>query len=102
MTQQVSTVPSTSIVAAKVKDFGDFLKRLLKSPSAKIGGSICLVLVVTAMFAPIIAPYDPTELGVGQALQPPNWDNWFGTDEFGRDLCSAALSTVPASPCMWG
>jgi peptide/nickel transport system permease protein len=88
MTQQVSTVPSTSIVAAKVKDFGDFLKRLLKSPSAKIGGSICLVLVVTAMFAPIIAPYDPTELGVGQALQPPNWDNWFGTDEFGRDLFS--------------
>jgi peptide/nickel transport system permease protein len=88
MTQQVSTVPSTSIVAAKVKDFGDFLKRLLKSPSAKIGGSICLVLVVTAMFAPIIAPYDPTELGVGQALQPPNWDYWFGTDEFGRDLFS--------------
>jgi peptide/nickel transport system permease protein len=88
MTQQVSTVPSSSIVAAKVKDFGDFLKRLLKSPSAKIGGSICLVLVVTAMFAPIIAPYDPTELGVGQALQPPNWDNWFGTDEFGRDLFS--------------
>jgi peptide/nickel transport system permease protein len=88
MTQQVSTVPSTSIVAAKVKDFGDFLKRLLNSPSAKIGGSICLVLVVTAMFAPIIAPYDPTELGVGQALQPPNWDYWFGTDEFGRDLFS--------------
>jgi peptide/nickel transport system permease protein len=88
MTQQVSTVPSSSIVAAKVKDFGDFLKRLLKSPSAKIGGAICLVLVVTAIFAPVIAPYDPTELGVGQALQPPNWDYWFGTDEFGRDLFS--------------
>ena len=88
MTQQVSTVPSTSIVAAKVRDFGDFLKRLLKSPSAKIGGSICLVLVVTAIFATVIAPYDPTELGVGQALQPPSWDYWFGTDEFGRDLFS--------------
>jgi peptide/nickel transport system permease protein len=88
MTQQVSTVPSSGIVAAKVRDFGDFLKRLLKSPSAKIGGAICLVLVVTAIFAPVIAPYDPTELGVGQALQPPNWDYWFGTDEFGRDLFS--------------
>jgi peptide/nickel transport system permease protein len=88
MTQQVSTVPESSIVAAKVKDFGRFLKRLTKSPSAKIGALICLVLVITAIFAPLIAPYDPTELGVGDILEPPNAEFWFGTDEFGRDLFS--------------
>lgn len=46
------------------------------------------MLVVTAIFAPLIAPYDPIELGAGQALQPPSWEYWFGTDEFGRDLFS--------------
>ncbi|MBE7382829.1 MAG: ABC transporter permease [Leptolyngbya sp. SIO1E4] len=88
MTPQVSTVSEQSGLATKIADLGQFFKRLLKSPSAKIGGAICLMLVVTAIFAPMIAPYDPTELGVGQALQPPTWQNWFGTDEFGRDLFS--------------
>jgi peptide/nickel transport system permease protein len=88
MTQPVSTVPEQGLIRTKVNDFGGFLQRLLKSPSAKIGGSICLVLVVTALFAPLIAPHDPTELGVGQALESPNWEHWFGTDEFGRDLFS--------------
>ena len=88
MTQPVTAVSESSLLAAKVKDFGQFLQRLLRSPSAKIGASICLVLVVTAIFAPVIAPHDPTELGVGPILQPPNWDYWFGTDEFGRDLFS--------------
>ena len=88
MTPQVSTISEQGGLVAKIADLGQFFKRLLKSPSAKIGGAICLMLVVTAIFAPMIAPYDPTELGVGQALQPPTWQNWFGTDEFGRDLFS--------------
>jgi peptide/nickel transport system permease protein len=88
MTQQVSTVPRSSLIATKAKGVGEFFKRLLKSPSAKIGGFICLVLVITAIFAPAIAPHDPTELGVGGALQSPNPEFWFGTDEFGRDLFS--------------
>jgi ABC-type dipeptide/oligopeptide/nickel transport system permease subunit len=41
-----------------------------------------------AVFAPWIAGYDPTAQSVVNALQPPNADHWFGTDEFGRDIFS--------------
>ncbi|NER85175.1 MAG: ABC transporter permease, partial [Leptolyngbya sp. SIO1D8] len=88
MTPQVSSISEANAIAAKAQDVWRFLQRLLKSPSAKIGGFICLLLVLTAIFVPFIAPYDPTELGVGQALQPPSLAFWFGTDEFGRDLFS--------------
>lgn len=88
MTQPITATQSQDILAAKVRDLGRFLRVLLRSPSAKIGATICAVLVLTAILAPLIAPYDPTELGVGQPLQPPSWDYWFGTDEFGRDLFS--------------
>ncbi len=68
--------------------FLGFLRVLLRSPSAKLGASICLLLILTAIFAPWIAPFDPTSMGAGQALTPPNGDYWFGTDELGRDLFS--------------
>ncbi|MDB9526668.1 ABC transporter permease [Oscillatoria sp. CS-180] len=88
MTQQASTLPKSGLVLTRAKRARRFLWRLLESPSAKIGGFICLVLVLTAIFAPVIAPHDPTELGVGELLQPPSLEFWFGTDEFGRDLFS--------------
>lgn len=65
-----------------------FLQVLLRSPSAKLGAIICCVLILTALFAPWIAPFDPTSMGAGKALTPPNGDYWFGTDELGRDLFS--------------
>jgi peptide/nickel transport system permease protein len=69
----------------------EFLRLLLRSPGAKIGAAILLVLVLVALFAPIIAPFDPTQMGVGKTLQPPSWGHWFGTDEFGRDLFSRVV-----------
>ena len=39
-----------------------------------------------AWFAPLIAPYDPTALGLGSALTPPSPGHWFGTDQLGRDI----------------
>jgi peptide/nickel transport system permease protein len=89
MTQQVSTpVPPVAPLPAKGREFRQFLRVLLRSPGAKIGALILLVLLVVAIFAPMIAPYGPSEMGVGGNLQPPSADHWFGTDEFGRDLFS--------------
>ncbi|MGF1479832.1 MAG: nickel transporter permease [Cyanophyceae cyanobacterium] len=88
MTQELADRHPTSIRRSFLGDAWEFLTLLFRSPSAKIGSGIFFVLVVTALFAPLIAPYDPFELGVGQGLMPPNPQHWFGTDEFGRDLFS--------------
>jgi len=69
-------------------EFRQFLQVLLRSPGAKIGAVILLVLILVAIFAPAIAPFDPTQMNAGKPLQPPNLAHWFGTDDFGRDLFS--------------
>ncbi|MEM9266680.1 MAG: nickel transporter permease [Cyanobacteria bacterium P01_F01_bin.13] len=83
-----STAQSSDEQWRIVHSFFRFLRRLLRSPSAKLGAAICLLLILTAIFAPWIAPFDPTSMGAGKALTPPNGDYWFGTDELGRDLFS--------------
>ncbi|MEM7025432.1 MAG: ABC transporter permease [Pseudomonadota bacterium] len=65
-----------------------FWLRLLRSPSCAIGLAIVLILLVTAAFAPWIAPFDPLQMGAGPRLQPPTATHLFGTDDFGRDVFS--------------
>lgn len=58
---------------------------------AAIGFVLVLLLVVTAIFAPAIAPYSPDEMGAGQILEQPSSAHFFGTDEFGRDMFSRVI-----------
>ncbi len=58
------------------------------NPLAAVGLAIVLLLFVTALFAPLIAPFDPIRQDLPNALRPPDATNWFGTDEFGRDIFS--------------
>jgi peptide/nickel transport system permease protein len=44
-----------------------------------------------AALAPLIAPYDPTALGLVGGLQPPSAAHWFGTDQLGRDILTRVL-----------
>lgn len=61
---------------------------LLRSPSGAVGLAIVLLLVVVALLAPVIAPYDPYRMASGPRLAPPSWDHWMGTDQLGRDVFS--------------
>ncbi len=56
-----------------------------------IGGTILLLLIGAAVFAPWIAPYDPIEQNTRNALQAPNTTHLFGTDNFGRDVFSRVI-----------
>ncbi|ADU69124.1 ABC transporter permease [Pantoea sp. At-9b] len=67
---------------------GQFLWRMACNPLTAIGGAIILLLLVTALFAPWIAPYHPLIQDLNNALSPPSAQHWFGTDEFGRDIFS--------------
>jgi peptide/nickel transport system permease protein len=61
------------------------------STSLKCGVLIMLVIVVAAVFAPWIAPYDPNGQDFDALLMPPGWPHLFGTDSLGRDIFSRVL-----------
>jgi peptide/nickel transport system permease protein len=58
----------------------------LANPLALVGLAIVLALVLTAVFAPLLAPGSPYAQGLTQRLLPPSSAHWFGTDELGRDI----------------
>jgi peptide/nickel transport system permease protein len=57
-------------------------------PLGAIGASILIALVFTALFADVIAPYDPIKQDIPYRLRPPDESFWFGTDIYGRDMFS--------------
>src|SRR5919204_502755 len=57
-----------------------------RHPRILIGGVLVAALLLVALFAPLIAPYDPTAVDVSQALREPSAQHWLGTDDLGRDV----------------
>ncbi|MFN8007164.1 MAG: ABC transporter permease [Terriglobia bacterium] len=55
------------------------------------GGSIVASLLLLALFAPLLAPFDYDTQNLPQRLMPPDRNHWFGTDELGRDIFSRVL-----------
>ncbi|MBO0134005.1 MULTISPECIES: ABC transporter permease [Agrobacterium] len=64
------------------------LRKLGDEPLGMFGFAILAILVLVAIFAPLIAPFDPARQALDNALQPPSWLHLAGTDEFGRDIFS--------------
>lgn len=65
--------------------------RFLHCRSAMIGLGIVVVLVLCAIFAPVLAPYNPYESNMPIALQAPSAEHILGVDELGRDIFSRSL-----------
>ncbi len=64
---------------------------LLRNPLAVVGGAIILLLILTAAFAPLIAPESPYGQNLSDRLLPPSAEHWMGTDELGRDIFSRVI-----------
>ena len=64
---------------------------LLRNPLAVVGALIILGLILTAAFAPWIAPASPYGQDLANRLQPPSGQHWMGTDELGRDIFSRVV-----------
>jgi len=67
------------------------LRILSRNPSAVIGGVVIAVMVLLAIGAPLLAPFDPVKLSLADRLMPPGAAHYFGTDELGRDIFSRVL-----------
>ncbi len=61
---------------------------MLKNKLAIFGAIIVATLAIVAILAPFIAPYDPTEINIQQALLGPSTKHLLGTDQLGRDVFS--------------
>lgn len=77
--------------AAPVRARGGVILRVLQSPSGRVGALIAGLFVAAGVGAPVIAPYDPAEMRVGQRHSFPAADHILGTDTFGRDIFSRIL-----------
>jgi peptide/nickel transport system permease protein len=86
-----SPVPVLGKRARRAPPWLAFLKRLFRTkPIGAIGFVIVLVMVITAIFAPLIAPYDPAD-PLGPRLATPSSTYWMGTDNSGRDIFSRVV-----------
>lgn len=63
-------------------------RRLMRDPTAGFGLAVICLLLLGAVFAPLIATYGPYEQNLSNVLQPPGATHWLGTDELGRDIFS--------------
>lgn len=53
--------------------------------------AVIVVFVLVAVFAPVIAPYDPLTQSLIKINRLPSWEHWLGTDQFGRDVLSRMI-----------
>lgn len=60
-------------------------------PIALVGLTLLLVVLLAAIFAPWLAPFDPQDMDPMIRLSPPDAVHWFGTDQFGRDTLSRVI-----------
>src|SRR4051812_29937006 len=61
-------------------------RALRRQPLGALSAALIVVIVLTAIFAEVLAPYDPLETHPEIRLARPSWDHPFGTDDIGRDV----------------
>lgn len=67
------------------------LKPVVRNAAVFSGGLLVALVALTALTAPLLAPYDPLQVEAVRRLQPPSRAHVFGTDDFGRDIFSRVL-----------
>jgi peptide/nickel transport system permease protein len=111
-TLQISPLVAAPSPAPEIHPPADGLaRRLVRSPKGRFGLGVLVVLVLVAVFAPVLAPYNPNDVHLLDQLAPPSREYLFGTDEVGRDVLSrmmysarpalaAGLVTVALAACI--
>jgi peptide/nickel transport system permease protein len=67
---------------------GDFVRR---RTLGAVGAAVVLLMLVVALAAPLLAPYDPVAVDFGAMLARPSAQHWLGTDAFGRDVMARLI-----------
>ncbi|MFE4452525.1 ABC transporter permease [Streptomyces sp. NPDC056796] len=95
MTTATTALPTPS--GAAPRKSGGRLRALRRNRLALTGAVIAAVFVLAALFAPLIAPYDPSQPDFQNVLAEPGAAHWLGTDDLGRDQLSRIVHGARAS-----
>lgn len=71
--------------------------RIIRSPSLVAGALLLFVVVAAAVFAPLLASFDPLDMQTGMARQSASATHWLGTDHLGRDIFARVLHGMRVS-----
>ena len=92
----MTTAEVTTTAAPLVR--GRTLRRLRRNPMGVVGGVLLLIVLVAGVFAPLLAPYPPTEVHFSTPFQQPGTVGFaLGTDDLGRDVLSRVFYGIRAS-----
>ena len=91
MTTSSATVSVVKATQASQNISVMFVRKLLQQKLAWIGLLICVAVILAAIFAEVLAPYDPSESHYEAILSAPSAQFWLGTDEIGRDILSRVI-----------
>ncbi|HWC12216.1 MAG TPA: ABC transporter permease, partial [Acidimicrobiales bacterium] len=94
MTENTTTLPDAGRSLDDVDEIqtgAGVLRRLLRDRLALVGLVLVVLVTLSALLAPLLAPHDPNAVNATERLAPLSWDHPLGTDELGRDILSRIL-----------
>jgi len=91
MSTAAATVGAPIVDDRPVGLWRDAFRRMRRNPSAIICGFLVAFFLAMAIFAPFIAPYDPTQGNLADSYLPPSSEHWFGTNVQGQDMFSRII-----------
>jgi peptide/nickel transport system permease protein len=84
-------VPAAAFGIRGQTQFGDIRRRFFRNKLALLGLVMIGIVFALAIFAPLLAPYDPRLQDLGNTTSKPSGAHWLGTDELGRDQLSRII-----------
>jgi peptide/nickel transport system permease protein len=87
----VVSAPANIAIPRRETPFQKAIRRFLRHPPAIVGTVILVTIVAGAIFAPFIAPQNPTKTNLQIVDQPPTAQHWLGGDRSGRDVWSRVV-----------
>jgi peptide/nickel transport system permease protein len=91
MSQSIQSIREPRIEVRRSSQTKQFLQAIRRNKLSSIGLIITCFMMLVAVLAPVLSPYDPLEVVVDDRLLPPSPTHWLGTDGFGRDLLSRII-----------
>jgi ABC-type dipeptide/oligopeptide/nickel transport system permease subunit len=91
ITPAAAAGPGGATAAAPAERRSALAVRLMRDPVALVAAVVLALVVLAALFAPWVAPYDPYYTDLPKAMQGPSAEHWLGTDNTGRDMLSRVI-----------